>query len=225
MGDDLDRRLYHWQETVCNCRVHGTTRKVPDEVFITEEKEKLKALPVAAFSMPENSKRKVYHDCHIYVKYNYYSVPFEYVGKEVEIELTKNILKVYYKSNLVATHTRIKEIGKFSTIDSHYPKYKTYSETESQEKYQVKIAEVGPYAEQMFFAIVNRMPKVWERPVKGILSLLKKYPKDILEATGKRALAFNVSSYQTVKNICANGAYALPVEFNISKEVTSYEYA
>jgi transposase len=224
-GDDLDRQLYDWQENKCNTRVHGTTRKVPHEVFEKEEKNALKPLSLDKFSMPESSKRKVYHDCHIYVKYNYYSVPFEYIGKEVEIELTKDILNVHYHNKLIAAHPRITDEGKFSTIKSHYPKYKLYSETDCQEKYQVKMAGIGPYAEQLFFALVETQPKTWGKSTRGILSLLKKYPKDIIDLACKRALAFNAYKYQTVKNICENGAYALPVEFNAPKEVNTYEYA
>ena len=32
-GDDVDRRLYNWVIGTCNTRIHGTTRKVPQEVF------------------------------------------------------------------------------------------------------------------------------------------------------------------------------------------------
>jgi len=32
-GDDLDRQLYNWQENTCNARIHGTTRKIPREVY------------------------------------------------------------------------------------------------------------------------------------------------------------------------------------------------
>ncbi len=224
-GDDLDRQMYNWQENKCNTRVHGTTRKVPKEVFENEEKRALKALPFKMFSMPESSTRKVYHDCHIYVKYNYYSVPFKYIGKEVEIELTATTLKVYYCHNLIAEHARLKGRGGFSTIRSHYPQYKLYSETENQEKYQVKMAEIGPNAEQLFFGIIKNQPKDWGKRVQGILSLLKKYPADIVELACKRALAFNVYKYQIVKNICKNGAYALPVEFNVFEEERGHEYA
>ena len=224
-GDDLDRQMYDWQENKCNSRVHGTTRKVPNEVFAADEKNVLKPLPLEPFSMPESSSRKVYHDCHIYVKYNYYSVPFEYIGEEVDIELSRDVLKVYCRGKLIAIHAKLHGTGEFSTIKSHYPKYKMYSETENQEKQQVKMAGVGPYAEQLFFAIVENQPKDWGQSVRGILSLLKKYPGDVVNLACKRALVFNVYKYQTVKNICENGAYKLPAEFNAPEEVSHYEYA
>ena len=218
-GSDLDRQLRNWLDNTCNQRVHGTTRRIPREIFEVEEKQALKPLPLEEFKMSSVGSRKVYHDCHIYVEYNYYSVPFEYVGKEVEIELTDNLLKIFYQSKEIANHPRQEGKGKFCTTDSHYPQYKRMSETEYQERYQAKMAEIGPYAEQLFFLAVQNHPREWARTVQGILFLLKTYPKEILELSCKRALAFGVYQYQIVKNICANGSYLLPVEFDFSESV------
>lgn len=127
-GDDVDSRLRNWQDNTANIRIHGTTRKVPREVFEEEERAKLKPLPQAEFKLAKAGTRKVYHDCHIFCDYNYYSVPFEYVGKEVEIEMSKDLLKVYCKGKEIAIHERQKGRGNFSTRPGHYPKYKRYSQ-------------------------------------------------------------------------------------------------
>lgn len=217
-GDDLDRQLRNWLDRTCNSRLHGTTKKIPKEVFLADEKDKLKLLPLEEFKITKVGMRKVYHDCHIYVEHNYYSVPFEYVGKEVEIELTDNLLRVSYKHKEVAIHPKLSGIGKWSTVPSHYPKYKLYSETEFQEKYQIKMKAIGDYAEQLFFLILKNRPHDWTRPVQGILSLPKSYSKDIVDLACKRAVAYDIHTYQTVKNICKNRSYLLPVEFDFQGE-------
>ncbi len=119
-GDDLDRQLRNWQENTCNTRIHGTTRKIPKEVFEMEEKNNLKTLPAEGFQFTRVGNRKVYHDCHIYVEYNYYSVPFEYVGKEVGIELNDNLLTVYYRNRTIAVHARLEGKGNFSTNEPNF---------------------------------------------------------------------------------------------------------
>ena len=212
--DDVNNRLFNWMEKVCNKRIHGTTRKIPDEVFESEEKRELNKLPAEEFKLVKVGNRKVYHDCHVYIEYNYYSVPFEYVQKEVAIELSESLVKIYYENRNIAIHQRITGTGQFSTQESHYPKYKRYSETETQEKYQVKMAQIGEYAEQIFFYIKENHPKDWTRPVSGVLSLLKTYPKEVVNLSCKRALAFDVCQYQIIKNICLNGMYNLPIDFN-----------
>jgi len=209
---ELKERLNRWCNKV-NYRIHGTTRKVPREVFEKEEKMKLKPLPQEEFKLVKVGSRKVYHDCHIYVDYNYYSVPFEYVGKEVEIELAKNLLKVSYQGKEITVHPRLSGRGKFSTKPSHYPTYKRYSDTEYQEKYQVKMAHIGTYTEQLFFLVIKEHPRDWNRTVQGILSLGKTYPDKVIEAACKRALSFGVTRYSVIKNICHNGSYLMPVEF------------
>ena len=210
---ELKEKLNRWCNKV-NYRIHGTTRKVPKEVFEKEEKIKLKPLPLEEFKLVKVGTRKVYHDCHIYVDYNYYSVPFEYVGREVEIELAKNLLKVFYQGKEIAVHPRLSGRGKFRTNNSHYPAYKRYSDTEYQERYQAKMAHIGTYTEQLFFLIIKEHPRDWNRTVQGILSLQKTYPREVIEATCKRALSFGVIRYSVIKNICHNGSYNLPVEFD-----------
>jgi transposase len=211
-GNDCDNQLRQWNRKA-NLRIHGTTRKVPQELFEQEEKILLHRLPEKPFLIAKPGRRKVYHDCHIYVDYNYYSVPFEYCGKEVEFELTKELLRLYYKGKALATHQRLEGKGKFNTVMSHYPKYKVYSETDYQEKYQTKMAKIGSYAEQLFFAMKENN-NYWIRASQGILSLTKKYSKNVVNLACQRALAYQAYYYRVVKSICEKGTYNLPVEFN-----------
>ncbi|MCP5061952.1 MAG: IS21 family transposase [Ignavibacteriae bacterium] len=219
---DQDRQLKNWQDNKCNKRIHGTTRKVPDEVFYNEEKQYLLYLPFQRYKISEVGTRKVYHDCHIFVDYNYYSAPFKCVGKEVEIEKTKELVKIFHNNEEIATHIRIKGRGEFSTQEHHYPKYKRYSDTEYQELYQAKMSVIGPYAEQIFLYILETSPYCWTRPVQGILSLKKNFPNEIINLSCKRALAYGVNKYSIIKNICSNGSYALPLNFNYKGHYFEY---
>lgn len=223
-SDDLDVQLKYWLDHTCNQRIHGTIRKVPREIFESEEKAKLRPLPIEGFKMSTVGTRKVYHDCHIFIDYSYYSVPFEYVGKEVDIDTSKELVRIFYRSKEIAVHPRLQEKGKFSTNINHYPQYKRFSDTEYQERYQAKMANIGPYAEQIFFLIIQKQPKDWSRFVQGVLSLAKSYPKEIINLACKRAIAFGIHQYRVIKNMCYNGSYSLPVEFNNYEEINENEY-
>jgi hypothetical protein len=211
-SDDVERKLSCWLETANN-RIHGTTKKIPREQFENKEKSMLLKLPMQEFNLAKIGIRKVYHDCHVYINHNYYSVPYQYVGKEVDIEIASSLVKIYYNQQIIATHTEIIERGEFSTHSSHYPKYKCISSTEFQEKYQAKMAEIGNYAEQLFFSVLENKKSAWTRPIQGILSLKKKYPSDVINRSCQRALAYGAYEYQVIKNICQNGSYNLPIEF------------
>ena len=54
--------------------------------FISEEKELLKPLPERAFSIIHTAKGKVQMDYHVNLgeEWNFYSVPYQYVGKQVD---------------------------------------------------------------------------------------------------------------------------------------------
>jgi len=210
-GTDLDQKLKAWNIEK-NGRIHGTTRKVPCEMFIEEEKNVLIPLPLSRFKVSKISTRKVYHDCHIYVDYNYYSVPYQYVGKTVDIELTDKLLKVFYKANQIALHPRITLKGQFSTQASHYPDFKVFDPGQYQKVYKDRVELVGPYCGQLFDQVIEKQPKHWIRTIKGILSLTNFYSAETVEASCRRALAYGIAEYQTVKRICKNSAYCLPVE-------------
>ncbi len=134
------------------------------------------------------------------------------MGKEVEINLTEKLLRISYQGKEIATHPRISGKGNFSTYKSHYPAYKCYCDTEYQEQYQVKMAQIGPCTEQLFFLILKEHPRDWNRTITGILSLTKSYPTDVLEASCKRALAYGITQYSIIRRICHNGSYLLPIE-------------
>lgn len=208
---ELRSRLHRWQDKANN-RVHGTTKKIPAQVFEAEEKRKLMDLPNTDFNLGKVGQRKVYHDCHIYVEYNYYSVPFKYVGQEVEVNIDDKLVRIYYDNQLIATHPKIAGRGEFSTTKSHYPKYKCLSETEYQERYQIKMSAVGSYAEQVFFKLLADKQGQWIRVVQGILSLVKTYSSNVVNLACQRALVFDACEYRRIKNICKSGSYLLPLD-------------
>ena len=78
--------------------------------------------------------------------------------------------------------------GGFSTQEGHYPSYKVYSETEYQEGYQREMGWIGVYAEQLFFLILKEQKRYWIKTVKGILSLARRYPREI-EGVGVRGIS------------------------------------
>jgi len=212
-SDDVDRQLLSWLDNA-NQRLHGTTKKIPREIFNTQEKQLLKSLPAAEFNLAKVGTRKVYHDCHIYIGGNYYSVPYLYVGKEVEIEINRGIIKVYCNQALITTHTELSGKGEFSTHVGHYPDYKCMSQTEYQEKYQAKMAAIGQFAEQLFFGMISQYKNAWSRPIQGILALKKSFSNEIINLACQRALAYSAYEYHIIKNICKNGSYVLPIELN-----------
>ena len=74
--------LRHWEATVADVRIHGTTRKQVAAVF-AEEQKALLPLPPDLFPCFQEGQRTVHRDSYVEVDKAYYTVPPEYIGQEV----------------------------------------------------------------------------------------------------------------------------------------------
>lgn len=209
--DSLNTQLKEWMGITSN-RIHGTTKEKPSMLF-EEEKTFLNNLPEHDFKTGLLFLRKVAKDCHITIDNNYYSVPYEYVSKEVEVEINDSLVKISFNNDQIALHSQSKGKGNFITQTSHYPKYKNYT-SDSEEylsKYHNKMKEFGDDANNLFLLIVQEHPREWYRIIKGILNLEKNYSKEAINLSCKRALVFSITKYSKIKSICKSGCYNLPL--------------
>lgn len=221
---DLKTQLKEWTQNYCHERIHGTTKEKPRILFEAKEKAVLKPLPIKGFYLGFRGQRKVHKDCHILLDHNFYSVPFKYVGKTVEVEQDSKEVKIFYEGSQIALHPHVEGKGIFSTQTSHYPQYKHYT-PESPEYlslYKDKMTSLGKETENLFSLIVKEHPRDWYRVVKGILSLRKNYSDDVINLTCKRAMAFGITHYQKIKKICESGCYHLPL-FEENQEGASWK--
>lgn len=208
---DLRSQLKSWVKKA-NHRVHGTTKKIPSEVFRQAEQEKLQALPEEEFAFFNRGKRKVNRNCHLHFQQNYYSVPACLVGKEVTVRWNDHLLRITYQGEQVALHKLALGQGEYITRRSHLPDYKSYSQTEYQAKYEEKMANIGESAHQYFRQLVKKKRGYWRRTVRGILGLVVDYGKEAVEASLARALYFDVANLVIIKNILAKRLYEQELE-------------
>ena len=71
--------LRHWEKTVADVRIHGTTRKQVAALF-AEEQKALLALPPDLFPCFQEGRRTVHRDSYVEVEKAYYAVPPEYIS-------------------------------------------------------------------------------------------------------------------------------------------------
>ena len=223
---DIKRQLRNWLDGYANIRVHGTTRKVPKEVFETAEKDQLQPLPQEEFAFFNRCVRQVLPNCHIHFENNYYSVPAILVGKEVTVRFNDHLLRIIYRGEQAALHHKVTgSIGNFATVRSHLPDYKIYSQTEYQAGYETRMADIGEYAHRYFTMLLTTKQSYWFRSIRIILGLEKEYGKEALNLTLKRALYYSVVDITIIKNILAKKLYLLGIEPGLDKSGNSGEYA
>ncbi len=210
---DIKRQLRNWMDGYANIRIHGTTRKVPKEVFEMGEKDQLQPLPDEEFAFFNRCVRIVLPNCHVHFENNYYSVPALLAGKEVTVRFNDHLLRIIHQGEQAALHHKVTgSIGNFVTVRSHMPDYKVYSQTEYQARYEAKMADIGEYAHQYFTMLVTTKQSYWFRSVRIILGLEKEYGKEAVNLSLKRALYYCVTDIVTIKNILTKELYFLDIE-------------
>lgn len=74
--------LADWEKGVADTRIHGTVRQQVGTLFAAE-RPALSSLPASLFPSFVEARRKVHRDGHVEFDKAYYSVPPEYLGREV----------------------------------------------------------------------------------------------------------------------------------------------
>lgn len=200
----LEKELLDWTTNICNKRLHGTTKKVPEDVFNTSEKKEMYPLPGKRYELFKIEHRKVNTYAHISYKNNFYSVPYTYIGKKIIIKSNDAILKIYDDAREIALHQVCKKDGEFITKDEHAPPEK---QKKTEDMYRKKTDEFGPETTLFLEKVKKEKPHSWIQLIRGVLSLKKNYEPHVINLACKRALEYSVCEYSTVKNICKNGLY------------------
>lgn len=200
----LPEALGKWTRERCNKRLHGTTRKVPQEVFEAQEKASLLPLPAQRYEIYRIETRKVSRVCHITFECNYYSVPYIYLGRELIVQSNGQLLRIYDGLEEVALHPLASGKGAYITREEHKPPHKRHK---SRCWYLEALQQIGPDAEAFFEALEAKEPRHWQAKVRGIIKLSQEYEPQVVNLACKRALHYHALTYQAVKNICQKGLY------------------
>lgn len=181
-----------WCTEIAGRRVHGTTRKVPMEVFEQEEQEKLLPAPEERFDVPEWKDCKVHNDHHVQAEKALYSVPTRYVGQRVRVRLDSRSVRIYFRKDLIKVHPRV-SVGQRSTDPDDYPKgtatYATRSIDRLVERAFEQSETVGDFATKL---LAGPLPWTRMRQAYQLLRLCEKYGVDRVDVMCRRALEFEV---------------------------------
>ena len=89
-----NEHLRHWEKTVADLRIHGTTRKQVAAMFAQEQKALL-PLPPDLFPCFQEGQRTVHRDSYVEVDKAYYTVPPEYISQEVWVRWDGREVRIF----------------------------------------------------------------------------------------------------------------------------------
>jgi transposase len=101
----LEAHLVWWMREVADVRIHGTTGERPLDRFVRDEAAALRPLGAKApFVQAREVVRRVHTDLCVELETNHYSVPWRYIGEQVQARIEAGELKVLYAGKEIARH-------------------------------------------------------------------------------------------------------------------------
>ena len=178
------------------------------ELFQSIERSELRNLPSAKYEMKDYRRAKVQNIGYVYFSpdKNYYSVPYRFIQKQVQIHFTKTWVEIYFNTDRIAIHERNHNKGIYTTNKDHLSSTHQEYQKWSPKYFKSLAKEHGESVMMLIDTLIHQQdyPEVAYKRAMGIIQLHRKYGSDRLNNACQRALYANAISYRNVKNILEN---------------------
>jgi transposase len=230
LRDEIFHSLPALNEGIRNqLKVHNTKAYQKKEgnrqdVFQMYEQPVMKDLPSDLFEIKKITKSKVRRDYHIYIgeEKNFYSVPYQYAGRDTKVIYTSKIVEVYLDNQRIAIHSRLlcKNAYRHQTNAKHMPQ--NHSEWKKARGYNAayflqeakKVGSATAWAIQ--HVLLSRIHEAQSyNSCKGILQLGKKYSSHRLENASMRCQKVSKVSYSMLKRILLHNLDQTPEQADL----------
>ena len=204
--------LLDWEEKVADTRIHGTTREQVRQAF-ERDRLALQPLPPELFPCFQEGRRKVHADGHVEVDKAYYSVPPEYLRREVWVRYDLRLVRVFNERfEQIAVHPR-SEPGRWNTDSGHIPREKINS-VEHGPRWLLGRAElIGEQAYAWARTMLNNRGPQGLRTLQGLLSLTRKHPAHAVDEACRQARALEAYYLRQVRQLLRQPAEQPSIPF------------
>ncbi|MCU0375049.1 MAG: hypothetical protein MUF24_07055, partial [Chitinophagaceae bacterium] len=177
-------------------------------MFETDEFPLLRPLPATPFEIKYSAQYKVQRNYHVQLgrDRHFYSVPFEHIGKSVQVIYTRNTVEIYEGHSRIAFHKRDRRPNAYTTVAEHRPpNHQHYARIKgyTAEYFLEQARKIGPACTAVAQCILEA--KIFQEQTYnsclGLLRLAKKYSAERLEHACQRALRARKPTYSMVSNI------------------------
>jgi transposase len=180
------------------------------QLFESEEQKLLKTLPAEPFQLKKYRSYKVHKNSMILLSedQHYYSVPYAYIGQQVEVVYTLSSVKVYYKNKPIAAYSRtFKKYGQ-TFRKEHFPSWHQDYRDRSPDYYRQRASKYSTELQEVISAVLHKKlhPEQMYKSCEGILKLASITPKDTFEKACKMVLLAGNVNYKFLKSLILSGA-------------------
>lgn len=173
--------------------------------FDTLEKPELKPLPNTAFEIKKYQQATVHPNCHVLLSEDkhQYSVPYQYLGKKVNLNYNNKTVEIYYKYERIATHDRLKFAHKYSTNIAHLHQKHQYYSNWSVDFFTEQGQEIGENTKLIMQELLTNVkhPEQGFKRCQGVLALARKYGKERVEQASELCIYHDLVTLQKLEYI------------------------
>ena len=203
---DLQYELRRWSETVAHAREIRGVGATVDELFI-QERACLKPLPLCRWVPVTWNRLKVQETWRIQYRKAYYTVPYRFIGKEVDVLERGTEVIIFFDGMEIARHDKARRLWATMESASHQPPEAEAFLASTRERI-LQLAElVGPSVTIVTERLLNRSVVDGLRPARALLALRKIHTEAGLEAACKFALLYDSHEYRAIKSILEQGSF------------------
>jgi len=201
-----NQHLREWEKGVADTRLHGTTRQHVGKVFEQVERPALLPLPAERFPFFHEALRMVARDGHVAVGKAYYSVPPEYVGRQVWVRWDAHLVKIFnQRREQIAAHAR-QEPGRFSTLPAHIHVHKTSAVEKGAAWLLQQVSVLGPQVAQWSQEMLRARGLAGVRVLVGLLALAQRQPGADLATACQVASSHQAYRLRAIRELLQDGA-------------------
>lgn len=178
------------------------------KLFVGLEQEYLQPLPSAPYQIKHYKRAKVQKMGYVYLSEtkNYYSVPYRYIGRQVELQYNRDAIEIYCQGERIAMHKRVYRAGQYVTVKEHLSSSHRFYSDWSPEYFNKLAISIGPKTREYISQLIEQQdyPETGYKQALGIIGLKKAFDKKRIETACSMALTHERYSYRTVKHILEN---------------------
>lgn len=205
--EDLNCAMLQQLELLNNNPYRGTAHSRYD-YYHQQEATALKELPGAAFVTKKVATLTVQRNYHIQLREDclYYSVPYLYAGKKVQVLYDNRTVEVYFDNNRIAVHIRKVHSKAYTTLAEHMPPHHQRMQQIkgwNKEDLLSQASRIGPSVKEAAARMMENSIYIEQnyKACFGMLMLKNKYGEQRLEAACGRVLQASKVNYTMIKNI------------------------
>jgi transposase len=196
--DAQNQHLEHWETKWAAQRIHGSERRQVEAMF-QEEKPHLLPLPLLGMQYFTEAQYTVNDDSCVRVDHSSYAARPAPIGSRVLVRLFARRLEIRELTTqaLLRTHDRAERPG---TVVLPMDE-RVFNPSRETQRILSQAKAIGVATHKLCEILFEREGRVGQRKMWGIVGLVRRYPRRLIEAACERAMQEGVCSYGHVKTL------------------------